>query len=136
LEKRYRRHLVEIVIAGPSSPPAAGVRCPICAEPNEPARFCRHVRWTFNQGGPLDFAAFAIETSPYVRARGHGADDIPRAWFEEHGDSIVDCVLLHFEAVDGFVFGAIADVDLLARDIWREFNPEQERPELERIDAI
>jgi hypothetical protein len=112
------------------------VRCPICAQSNEPGRLCRHVRWTFDQGGPIDFALFAIETSPYVQARDHSAGDIGAAWLEQHGDWIVERVLLHFEATDGFVFGQLADVDLLARDIWREFHPEAERPQLERVDPI
>ena len=46
------------------------VRCTICAQDNVPGRLCRHVRWTFDQGDPLDFARFALETSPYVQARG------------------------------------------------------------------
>jgi hypothetical protein len=112
------------------------VRCPICAAPNEPGRHCKHVRWTFDQGGPIDFACFALETSPYVQARGHSGSEIDNAWLEEHGDWIFDRVLLHFDATDGFVFGQVAGLDLLARDIWREFHPEAERPQLERVDPI
>lgn len=112
------------------------VRCPICAYPNEPRRMCRHVRWTFEQGGPIDFAKFALETSPYVQARGHASGEIPRRWWEEHGDFVVDQVLLHFDASDGFVFGELKDVDLLARDIWREYHPETERAEMQRVDPV
>jgi hypothetical protein len=112
------------------------VRCPICASPNDAGRHCRHVRWTFDEGGPIDFACFALETSPYLHARDHSARDISKAWLEEHGDWIVDKVLLHFEAADGFVFGQLADVDLLARDIWREFHPDAERPQLARVDPV
>ena len=92
----------------------------------------RHVRWTFDQGGPLDFAHFALETSPYVRARGASVRDIPKQWWDEHTDWVIDQVLLHFDANDGYVFGAVADVDLLARDVWKEFHPDPIRPELAR----
>ncbi len=115
---------------------AGPVRCPFCAHPNEPGRLCRHVRWTFDQGGPIEFACFALETSPYVQARGHSAKEISKFWLDEKGDWIVDCVLLHFEATDGFVFGQLADLDLLARDIWREFHPESERPRLDRFEPV
>ena len=133
---------METVLTGDEhiSTEAAPVRCPICAQPNETgagrARLCRHVRWTFDQGGPIDFALFALETSPYVHARGHSAGDIGAAWLEQHGEWIVERVMLHFEATDGLVFGRLADLDLLARDIWREFHPEPERPQLERIDPV
>jgi hypothetical protein len=116
---------------------AAGpVRCPFCAAPNQPGSHCRHVRWTFDQGNPIDFACFALETSPYVQARGHSAREISSLWLEEKGEWIVDRVLHHFEATDGFVFGQLSDVDLLARDIWREFHPEAERPQLQRVDPV
>ena len=115
---------------------AAPVRCPFCAAPNEPTNVCRHVRWTFEQGDPIEFARFAIETSPYVQARGHSAREISAEWMTAHGDWIVDCVLLHFDANDGYVFGEVSHLDLLARDIWREFHPETERPSLTRVDPI
>ncbi|MBI5289444.1 MAG: hypothetical protein HY873_10790 [Chloroflexi bacterium] len=114
----------------------APVRCPICAQPNEAMRYCRHVRWTFDQGGPLEFARFAVETSPYVSARGHSAREIPKAWWEEKGDWIVEKVLLHLDASDGYVFGELSDLDLLARDVWREFQPEPERPQMQRVDPV
>lgn len=37
---------------------------------------------------------------------------------------IVDQILLRFDAFDGHVFGQIGDLDLLARDIWKEFRPD------------
>jgi hypothetical protein len=114
----------------------APVRCPICAHPNEVGRMCRHVRWTFDQGDPLDFARFAIETSPYIQARGHSSREIPKMWWDEKGDWVFEKVLLHFDASDGFVFGEMKDVDLLARDVWREFNPEPERPQMQRVDPV
>jgi len=91
------------------------------------------VRWTFDLGGPMEFAHFALETSPYVRARGHSPAEIGAAWLAEHGDWIIDCIMLHFHATDGFVFGELGDVDMLARDIWRAYRPERERPQLARI---
>jgi hypothetical protein len=116
--------------------PEGPARCPFCAAPAEPGRLCRHVRWTFDQGGPLDFALFAVETSPYTQARGHSAREITAFWLEEKGEWIVERVLHHFEAKDGFVFGQLSDVDLLARDIWREFHPEAERPQMARVDPV
>jgi hypothetical protein len=97
---------------------------------------CKHVRWTFDQGGPIEFAQFALETSPYVRARGHKASEISAQWYELHGDWIVEQVLLHFDASDGFVFGELAHLDLLARDIWKQFQPEIERPVMHRVDPF
>jgi hypothetical protein len=112
------------------------VRCPLCAQMNEARRFCKHVRWTFDQGGPIEFTRFALETSPYVRARGHRASDIDAAWFELNGDWVVERVLVHFEAVDGFVFGELSNLDNLARDVWKQFRPDIERPRMQRIDAF
>jgi len=111
---------------------AAAVRCVVCGAMNEPMRYCRHVRWTFDQGDPLDFAHFAIETSPYVTARGAKARDIPRQWWTLNGEWVVEQVALRFDAIDGYVFGEIADLDLLARDIWKRFRPDQERPAIPR----
>jgi hypothetical protein len=111
---------------------AQAVRCPICGEHNLPMQYCRHVRWTFDQGGPLDFAHFALEMSPYVRARGASVRDIPRVWWDERVDWIVEQVLLHFDASDGYVFGEIVDMDLLARAVWKEFRPERARPSIVR----
>jgi hypothetical protein len=112
------------------------VRCPICAQVNEPSRLCRHVRWTFDQGGPIDFAVFALETSPYVRARGHKASEISQVWLQMHGEWIVERVITHFDASDGYVFGDLAHLDLLARDIWKEFRPDSERPQMHRVDSF
>jgi hypothetical protein len=114
----------------------APVRCPVCAQPNQRMRYCRHVRWTFDQGGPLDFARFAVETSPYVRARGHKVSDIPSFWWDERGEWVVDRVMLHFDASNGYVFGELSDLDLLARDIWKAFHPDPERPQIQRVDPI
>jgi hypothetical protein len=121
-------------IIGEQETTAAGpVRCGICGAMNEPMNYCRHVRWTFEQGDPLDFARFAIETSPYVTARGHKASEITKKWWTMNGPWVVEQVLLRFDAVDGYVFGEIADLDLLARDIWKEFRPDPERPAIERL---
>ncbi len=117
-------------VEGQEAPGA--VRCPICAQLNEPMRYCRHARWTFDQGGPLDFARFAIETSPYVTARGFKSSDIPNLWWNERAEWVVERVLLHFDAADGYVFGDLAGMDLLARDIWKEFHPDPVRPSYTR----
>ena len=112
------------------------VRCPICAHPNEPMRYCRHVRWTFDQGGPIEFARFALETSPYVQARGGKPRDIPKNWWDEKGPWIVDMVMIHLDAFEGYVFGELSDVDMLARDLWRDFHPEPEHPQMQRVDPV
>lgn len=116
--------------------PSGPVRCPVCAAPNEPGKLCRHVRWTFDQGGPIEFAQFAMETSPYIRARGHRASEIDGQWLEAHGEWIVDRVVTHFEASQGYVFGELVHLDLLAREIWKEFRPEHERPQMQRVDSF
>lgn len=110
------------------------VRCPICAEPNG-ARFrCRHVRWTFDRGGPLDFVRSVLESSPYISGRGHKASEISSAWLEAHGEWLVERVLLHFDATEGFVFGRLSDTDMLARTIWQAFRPDTERAKIGRVD--
>lgn len=110
------------------------VRCTICGHANRPLQCCRHVRWTFDQGDPIDFAKFAVETSPYVQARGFSSRDIPALWWAENGEWIVENVTLHFDASDGYVFGQNVDVDLFARDIWKQFRPEPVRPQIARVD--
>ncbi|MDP9238084.1 MAG: hypothetical protein M3P30_11945 [Chloroflexota bacterium] len=119
---------------GHSEEPALSrpVRCPVCAALNEPLKYCRHVRWTFDQGGPLDFAHFALETSPYIHARGHSVRDIPRSWWDAGAEWIVEQVRLHFDAVEGYVFGELGDLDVLARHVWKEFRPDPIRPALAR----
>jgi hypothetical protein len=115
---------------GAASPPHA--RCPLCGQLNAAMRFCRHVRWTFDRGDPVEFARFAVETSPYVRLRGHSAKEIPSPWWRDHGDWIVDRVLVHFDATDGYVFGELGALDVLAMEVWKEFHPDGARPEVAR----
>jgi hypothetical protein len=104
------------------------VRCPICGAGNFADSRCRHVRWTFEQGGPVDFARFALTVSPFVKNSGARLADIPRSWWEREGEWIAEQVLLRFDACDGYVFGDLSALDLLARDLWRHFRPEPERP--------
>lgn len=111
-------------------------RCPICGQANASMRYCRHVRWTFDQGDPLDFARFAMETSPYTRARGFALRDIPKLWWDENIEWVVDQVMLHFDARDGCVFGDLASLDLLARDVWKQFRPDPVRPQMARVDPV
>lgn len=115
---------------------AASVRCPLCAHGNTPGQQCRHVRWTFDQGDPIDFARFAMATSPYTSARGFKVGDIPSFWWDERGEWVVEQVLLHFEAADGYVFGEIAHLDLLSRDVWKAFLPDPVRAEMARVDSV
>jgi hypothetical protein len=113
-------------------PDGGAVRCPICAVPNVSGRFCRHVRWTFDQGDPVSFARFALETSAYRHPRGYRPRDIRSLWWSEHGEWVVERVLDRFAAIDGYVFGEPADLDLLALDVWRAFEPEPARPAIDR----
>lgn len=112
--------------------PAQPVRCPICGQDNLTTQWCRHVRWTFDQGGPVEFARYALETSPYTHARGFKVGDIPARWWDQHGEWLVDLVTTRFHAEDGYVLGHVSDLDLLARDVWKEFRPEPVRPSLAR----
>ena len=116
----------------PTEPPAE-VRCPICGQMNAWMRYCSHVRWQFDQGGPVDFARFAIETSPYIHGRGFEPSIIPEMWWTEKADWLVDQVLLRFDATDGYVFGYLGDLDILSKDIWQEFRPDPARRELTRF---
>ena len=115
---------------------APTARCPICAHANAPMQYCRHVRWTFDQGDPMDFAHFAMETSPYTKARGFSLSSVPQRWWDEHVEWVVDQVMQHFDAVDGYVCGEVADLDLLARDVWRAIRPDAVRPQMARVDLF
>jgi hypothetical protein len=108
------------------------VRCPLCGAGNTPDNRCKHVRWTFDQGDALDFTQFALETSPYTANRGLRTRDIPKLWWEEHAGWLFDQLSLRFDISDGFVFGEIAELDLLARDVWKQFRPEPVRPAIPR----
>ncbi len=116
--------------SGPVSGEA--VRCPICGAANAAMRYCRHVRWTFDQGGPVEFARYALETSAYQHPRGYTVRDLPEAWWRAHEEWIVERALERFAAADGFVFGELADLDLLTLDIWRAYQPEAERRPIPR----
>jgi len=116
----------------PERAPEEGARCPICSALNVSGSLCRHVRWTFDQGDPVDFARFALETSAYRHPRGFRPKDIREPWWAAYGEWIVDRVMQRFEAIDGYVFGEVADLDLLALDIWRQFEPEPTRPPITR----
>jgi hypothetical protein len=105
----------------------APVRCPICGVGNLRMDYCRHVRWTFDQGGPIEFARFAMTTSHYQHPRGLTVRNIPKLWWDEHGDWVVERVLHRFGAAEGYVFGEPAELDLLTMDIWKAFEPQPER---------
>jgi len=113
---------------------AAPVRCAVCGVSNTLGDTCRHVRWQFDQGDPVEFARCALEVSPYVSNRGGRTTDIPHSWWLSNGDAIVDLVLLHFAVAEPFVFGELSDLDLLSRDVWKLFKPEAARPAIHRID--
>ena len=108
---------------------AVAVRCPFCSQENRPGHHCRHVRWTFDQGGPLDFARFCLVHSPYVYGRGHKPTEVPASWWTAHGDWLVEEITLRFHAGEGYVFGDLATIDVLARDIWKRFCPDDEGPQ-------
>jgi len=114
--------------------PMYAVRCPICGRENAPANFCRHVRWTFAQGDALAFAKHALDASPYVRGRGHKPTDIPRDWWIHHGEWIMDQIDFRLHIGDGYLFGELVDLDLLARDVWKAFQPDREPAPVTRVD--
>jgi len=116
--------------------PLQAVRCPICGRENSPRNECRHVRWTFDRGDPLDFAMFALEASPYVRGRGHQPTDIPKAWWQAHGDWVIEQIDFRLHIGDGYVFGDLNDLDVLARDIWKAFQPDTGRDEIQRTNWL
>ncbi len=101
------------------------VQCPICGIYLNLPREHHHVRWTFEQGDPLAFARSALKTSPYLASVGGRPGQIPQSWWEENGQWVVDQVLLRFEASEGYVFGELSRLDLLARDIWKKFMSSQ-----------
>lgn len=103
-------------------------RCPLCGHENRYLNYCRHVRWTFDQGGPIDFARYALETSPYVYGRYANPRDIPHGWWEQNGEWLLESLELRFHVGEGYVFGELAALDLIARDIWKRFRPDVERP--------
>jgi hypothetical protein len=114
---------------------AAPERCPLCGRANTASEHCRHVRWAFEQGDPLAFAKFALESSPYVRGRGHKPSDIPAAWWLAHGEWIIEQIDYRLHIGDGYLFGELAELDLLARDIWKAFRPDTERASISRVDV-
>ncbi len=102
---------------------SSGVHCPICGiSYPQAADHSRHIRWTFQQGDPIDFARFAMTASPYVRGIGARVADVPAEWWQQHGEWVVERVLRHFEAEEGYVFGEVVQLDLLAMEIWKEFS--------------
>lgn len=114
--------------------PVHGERCPVCGRENARQNHCRHVRWTLEQGDPLDFAKYALQSSPYVRGRGHAPSDIPQAWWLAHGDWIIEQIDFRLHIGESYVFGEISDLDLLARDIWKSFQPDRDRAGIQRMD--
>ncbi|MEX0751275.1 MAG: hypothetical protein WD359_10760 [Dehalococcoidia bacterium] len=112
----------------------AAVRCPVCGRGDGPGNHCPHVRWAFEQGDPLDFAKYAMQASPYVRGRGHKWTDIPAAWWTANGDWIIAQIDVRLHIGDGYVFGELGDLDLLARDVWKAFSPDHQRTSISRVD--
>ena len=119
---------------GPSSDGETPVRCPLCGRGNTTTDRCRHVRWTFAQGDPLDFARHALEASPFTSGRGYSIVEIPAQWWPLHGERLIELIDLHFGVHDGFVFGELVDIDVFARDVWRIARPEPIPAGLVRID--
>jgi hypothetical protein len=113
--------------------PATLERCPICGCGNSVGDHCRHVRWAFEQGDPLDFVKFAMQSSPYVRGRGHKWTEIPAAWWQAHAEWIIERIDYRLHIGEGYVFGELVDLDLLARDVWKEFSPDHERAPIARV---
>lgn len=119
-------------VEGKAQVAALAVRCPVCAQANTAAATCRHVRWTFDRGGPLQFAKHALSVSPVTFARGNNVSDIPAAWWDANGDWLMEQLAMRFDACEGFVFGELGDIDLLAKDVWSRFQPEAPRAGMTR----
>lgn len=94
---------------------------------------CRRLYWTPQRGGPLDFAKFAIETSPYTKRRGFSVKRIFPTWWESQQDWLLERILRHPDVVHGYCFGEPVDLDRLCMDIWHRHSPEPERPGPERV---
>jgi hypothetical protein len=109
-------------------------RCPICGCENGVPNLCRHVRWRFEQGDALAFAKHALEASPYTRGRGHKPTDIPKQWWMDHAEWIMEQIDFRMHIGDGYLFGELGELDLLARDLWKRFQPDHERDGIARID--
>jgi hypothetical protein len=92
-----------------------------------PHERCVHLRWTPDRGGPIDFAKFVVQTSPYTERRRQQPGRIPQAWWEQHYDWLLDRIHVRLDVADGYCFGDAADLDGLCMDIWHEFAPEPER---------
>jgi hypothetical protein len=107
---------------GPGARAQQGVRCPLCGAPNTSNGQCRHVRWTFDRGGPLDFARHALSASPFSQRLGRNTAALNAEWMQAHGEEVIDLIMLHFGVDEGFVFGEIAQLDMLSRDMWRIFD--------------
>lgn len=120
-------------VEGTERPATLAVRCPVCAQPNSAETKCRHVRWTFDRGGPLQFAKHALSVSPVTFARGNNVGEIPSPWWDANGDWLMGQLEMRFDACEGFVFGELGDIDLLAKDIWSRFQPEAPRAGITRI---
>ena len=125
-------NILDQVEGGRPEADAGPVRCPICGLMNRRLAYCRHVRWTFDQGDPIEFARFAMSTSHYQHPHGLTLRNIPKIWWDEHGEWVVERVLERFGAADGYVFGEPAELDLLTMDIWKAFEPQPARAPIAR----
>ncbi len=93
---------------------------------------CRHLRWTPERGGPIDFARYVVHTSPYTQARGLKSMTIPQRWWEVHFDWLLERIEAHMDVHEGFVFGETSDLDLLCMDLWHKIAPEPTRAAIDR----
>lgn len=107
--------------------PQQAERCPFCGRENARANLCRHVRWAFERGDALAFAKYALETSPYVRGRGHKPAEIPQAWWLSHADWIMNQIDYRLHIGESYLFGELAELDVLAREVWKLFQPDYAR---------
>ena len=103
------------------------VRCPRCGQGVEGKAGCRHLRWTPDRGGPVEFTKYVLETSPYTEGRGFHAGSIPSTWWEPRLDWLLERILIRLDVVDDYCFGDPVDLDLLCLDVWHRFAPEPER---------
>lgn len=98
------------------------VRCAVCGVDVIASEHIRHIRWNVNQGDPRAFAQSTLELSPYTEGTRRSVRDIPKSWWEQHAEWIVDAVTDRFVADGDYVFGEVNALDELARAIWLHFD--------------
>lgn len=106
---------------------STGVRCPRCGLSVSGQAGCQHLCWTPNRGGLVEFAKSVLYSSPVTKRRGSRPGEIPPAWWQEHRDWLLGQVAFRLDALEGYCFGDLSEIDRLCMDIWHRFAPEPAR---------